>query len=319
MPRFAHKARTLYVFTACLVGWSATWLFATHAEAQQKEDTLAPAHYSAEVGMGAEYDSNVSVDEVDRASNQGDYAMTLDLGLEAQKELSSRIEVAATYDFSQVLYKDFSQVDRQTHILGTDLALDLDRVDTGVSFYYINSRLDNNKFLELYRVSPSVSGFLAKKWFARGAYVYSKKTIANRSGRDANTNSGEADLYYFRRGLRSYFNLGYRYKDEDADADRLDYTSNSFKLRYVYRFEVFSRMAKLELAWRYEDRNYSSITPTIGEDRDDQRHRWRADFEIPIIGRSAMQIYYGYANYDSNYSPADYTQNLGGARFYYRW
>jgi hypothetical protein len=78
-------------------------------------------------------------------------------------------------------------------------------------------------------------------------------------------------------------------------------------------------MAKLELAWRYEDRNYSSITPTIGADRDDQRHRWRADFEIPIIGRSAMQVYYGYANYDSNYSPADYTQNLVGTRFFYRW
>ena len=319
MPRPAHTARMLCAFSAWLVVGCATWIFAAHAEAQPKDDKLAPAQYSVEVGMGAEYDSNVSVDEVDRASNQGDYAMTLDLGLEAQKELSSRIEVAATYVFSQVLYRDFSQVDRQTHILGTDLALDLDRVDTGVSFYYINSRLDNNKFLELYRVSPSVSGFLAKKWFARGAYVYSKKTIANRSGRDANTNSGELDLYYFRRGLRSYFNLGYRYKDENADADRLDYTSNSVKLRYIHRLEIFSRMAKLEFAWRYEDRNYSSITPTIGEDRDDQRHRWRADFEIPIIGRSAMQIYYGYANYDSNYSPADYTQNLGGARFYYRW
>ena len=319
MPRSAHTVRIFRAFTAWFVMWSATWLFATHAEAQHKDDALAPAQYSAEVGMGAEYDSNVSVEEVDRASNQGDYALTLDVGLEAQKELSRKIEVAATYDFSQVLYKDFSEVDRQTHILGTDLALNLDTVDTGVSFYYIISRLDNEKFLELYRVSPSVSGFLAKKWFARGAYVYSDKSIENRPGRDATTNSGEADLYYFRRGLRSYFNLGYRYKHEDADADRLDYTSNSLKLRYIHRFEIFSRMAKLELAWRYEDRNYSSVTPSIDEDREDQRHRWRADFEIPIIGRSAMQVYYGYANYDSNYSPADYTQNLVGTRFFYRW
>ena len=82
------------------------------------------------MGIGAEYDSNVSVEEVDRASNQGDYALTMDESLEAQKELSTRVGVAATYDFSQSLYEEFSRVDRQTHILGTDLALDFDAVDT---------------------------------------------------------------------------------------------------------------------------------------------------------------------------------------------
>ena len=295
------------------------WAAMGTARAEQNVTTGAPAQYSAEAGIGAEYDSNVSVEEVDRSSNQGDYALTLDVGLEAKKELSNTVEVAATYDFSQTLYDEFTEVDRQTHILGSDLALNSDAADYGISLYYINSRLDGEKFLELYRVSPSISGFLAKKWFARAAYVYADKSIENRPGRDANTNSGEADLYYFRRGLRSYFNLGYRYKDEDAKTDRLDYISNSLKLRYIHRFEVFSRIAKLELAWRYEDRDYSSITPSIDEDRDDQRHRWRADFEIPVLGQSALQVYYGYANYDSNYPQAAYTQSVFGTRFLYRW
>ena len=101
--------------------------------------------------------------------------------------------------------------------------------------------------------------------------------------------------------------------------DRYDYTSNSVKLRYIHRFDLFSRIAKLELAWRYEDRSYSSITPSIGEDRQDDRHRWRMDFEIPVVGSSALQIYYGYADYSSNYPSADYTQNLVGTRFLYRW
>jgi hypothetical protein len=311
MPSFPLSIRSILAIVA--------WVTAAHAWAAQNPEKLAPAEYSAEVGLGGEYDSNVSVDEVDRASNQGDYALTMDASLEVQKELPKKIEVAATYDFSQNLYKEFSEVDRQTHILGTDLSVDLSKVDAGVSLYYINSRLDNEKFLELYRASPSISGFLAKKWFSRGAYVYSDKSIENRPGRDANTHAGEIDLYYFYRGLRSYFNLGYRYKNEDADADRLDYESNSVKLRYIRRFELFSRLAKLELAWRYEDRDYSSITPGIDEDRHDERHRWRADFEIPVVGRSALQIYYGYADYESNYPQADYTQNLIGTRFLYRW
>jgi hypothetical protein len=78
-------------------------------------------------------------------------------------------------------------------------------------------------------------------------------------------------------------------------------------------------MAKLELAWRYEDRDYSSVTASIGEDRSDERNRWRADFEIPMIGQSSVQVYYSYADYESNYPQADYTQNLFGTRFLYRW
>jgi hypothetical protein len=121
------------------------------------------------------------------------------------------------------------------------------------------------------------------------------------------------------RGLRSYFNLGYRYRDEDAEGDQYDYLSNGVKLRYIHRFETLSRLAKLELAWRYEDRDYSSDTPGIGGERDDQRHRWRADFEIPIVGRSSLQVYSGYADYDSNYPQADYTQAVVGTRLLYRW
>ena len=287
--------------------------------AAEPEETLSPAAYSAEVGLGFEYDSNVSVEEVDATTGEGDYALIMDLSLEAAKELSNKLEGAVSYDFSQTMYDEFSRVDRQTHILGSDMAYNTEALDGGLSLYYIQSRLDGDKFLELYRVSPAISGFLAKKWFARAAYVYSDKSITTNPDRDADTNAGELDLYYFRRGLRSYFNLGYRYKDEDAKADRLSYTSNSVKLRYIQRWELFSRLVKLELSWRYEDREYDGITPSIGEARDDQRHRWRADFEIPLIGRSAMQIYYGYADYESNYPQSDYTQYITGTRFLYTW
>lgn len=303
----------------CLIPALLAGPIAGNTSAAEQGSKLPPAEFSAEVGVGAEYDSNVSVEEVDVSSNQGDYALTLKAGLEASKQVSKKVELAASYDFNQSLYEDFSQVDRQTHILGTDMTVELARLDTGLSFFYIHSRLDNEKFLELYRLSPSASGFLAKKWFGRVAYVYSDKSIEQSPDRDADTHAGELDLYFFHRGLRSYFNLGYRYKDEDAVSDRLDYSSNSVKLRYIRRFDLFSRIAKLELAWRYEDRGYSSNTPSIGEDRDDQRHRWRLDFEIPLIGQSAWQFYYGYSDYDSNYAPADYTQDLVGTRFMYRW
>ena len=55
-------------------------------QAEEKPVKLAPAEYSAELGIGAEYDSNVSVEEVDVSSNQGDHALTLNACLGASKE-----------------------------------------------------------------------------------------------------------------------------------------------------------------------------------------------------------------------------------------
>ena len=291
---------------------------AVHA-ADKAEGGGSPARFSAEVAVGVEYDSNVSIEEIDRNTSQSDYALTLDAGVEVEKEFSDTLEGSLSYDFGQTLYDEFSVVDRQTHIFGADLTADLGKADTGLSFYYIDARLDGDPFLELYRVSPSVSGFLSRKWFARGAYVYLDKTIEDRPQRDAETHAGEADLYFFRRGLRSYFNLGYRYKDEDARADFLDYQSHGVKLRYVHRLELFGKTAKLELAWRYEERDYSGITPGIGESRDDEGDRGQPDFELPVTEKGAIQLYGGYPDYSSNYQPADYDQIVVGTRFIYRW
>ena len=62
---------------------------------------------------------------------------------------------------------------------------------------------------------------------------------------------------------------------------------------------------KLELAYRYEERDYSGITPGIGtgegEERGDERHRWQADLEYPLSSHSALQIYAGYSDYKSNF------------------
>ena len=290
---------------------------ATAAAGQESEGK--PATFEIELGLGGEYDSNVSVREVDKASNEGDYALIADASFEVKKTLSERYDITATYDVSQTMYDEFDFVDRQTHILGADLARNGASVDTGLSLYYINSRLDGDDFLDFYRVSPSISGFIARTWFARGAYVYADKSIINTPDRDADSQSLEVDLYAFRRGLRSYFNIGYRFKKENAVAAQFDYTSNSVKLRYIHRFDMFERLAKLELSWRFEDRDYRAVTPGIGEDRGDDRNRWRVDFEVPLIGSSGMALFYGYADYASNVDAADYTQTVAGTRVYYRW
>lgn len=304
----------VYFITTVLI--FLTGIYATPTFSQNESDSIA---YVAEVGIGGEYDSNVAVDEVDLSSSQSDYGLTLDAKLGAHSKLSDNTELDLSYDYSQTTYSEFSLVNRKTHILGSGLDFDMGELDSGVSLFYIQSRLDNKKFLEFYRVSPSISGFLAKKWFARGAYVYSDKIIENRSERDAVSNSAEVDLYFFLRGLRRYFNFGYQYKYENANAKEFDYKSGNLKIRYIHRFDLFSKVATLQLALRYEDRSYLSATPDIDKKRDDKRERWRIDLKVPLTEKAAVQFYAGYSDYDSNLARADYTQNILGTRFVYRW
>jgi hypothetical protein len=287
--------------------------------AKKNPEKESATQFGAELSIGGEYDDNVTIDEVDLNSSQSDYALNMGAKVEANSTLSSTIDFDLSYNFSQSKYRQFSQVDRQTHMLGSNLEVDMGKVNSGLSLFYIDSRLDGRKFLTLYRASPSLSGFVAKKWFARGAYVYSNKMIEKRSQRDAASNAGEFDLYYFRRGLRSYFNVGLQYKDEDAEADEFDYIAANLKVRYIHRFDLFSKVATFELAFRYEERDYSSLTPSIEKKRSDERRRWRIDLEIPVTEKGVIEFYGSYSDYRSNLPRADYTQNIVGTRFVYVW
>lgn len=287
--------------------------------AQESNDTPSKTRWRAEVGVGGEYDTNVSVDEVDLSSGQSDYAAIIDLELGVKRTFSERTEASLNYNASKSSYREFSAVDRLTHILGADINTDLGSSNASLSAYYIDSRLDGDAFLKYTRISPSLSGFLSRRWFARGAYVYSEREIDNRSSRDAETQTGEADLYFFHRGLRSYFNLGYRYRHEDAVADELDFDAHSLKLRYIRRVDLWERKVKLEAALRYEVRNYNSDEPTIGEPRKDDRMRLKLDLEMPLTQKLNWQWYLSYGDYISNLPRADFTQTILGTRLQYTW
>lgn len=312
MPPSAFQLARIPLAALCLSTACGLW-------AQEQGDKVSKNRWRAEVGLGGEYDTNVSVDEVDLSSGQSDFATVIDLELGVKRSLSERTEASLNYDVSKSTYQEFSNVDRLTHILGADINTDLGSSNASLSAYYIDSQLDGDAFLKYTRISPSLSGFLSKRWFARGAYVYAERSIDNRSQRDAETQTGEFDLYYFHRGLRSYLNFGYRYRDEEAVADELDFDAHSLKLRYIRRFDTGERKVKVEAALRYEVRNYSSDEPTIAEQRSDDRLRLKLDLEIPLTQAFAWQWYLSYGDYISNLPRADFTQTIVGTRLQYTW
>ena len=137
--------------------------------------------------------------------------------------------------------------------------------------------------------------------------------------RNADTHTAEIDLYYFHRGLRSYLNFGYRYRDEDSVAPELSFSGHAVKLRYIRRVMFGQRQVKGEIAVRYEVRDYRADEPTIGEPREDDRLRIKMDAEIPLSNKLSWQLYYSYGDYVSNLPRADFTQTIIGTRLQWTW
>ncbi len=284
----------------------------------QSEDKPKPGFF-IELEGGAEYDSVVSLDELDLSSDAGDTALLIDAKVGYTQPFGETVELDLSYEYSVLDYQDFSEVDQNSHIVSADLTKDLGKADIGLSGFYVNSDLDNEAFLELARVSPYVSGFFAKGWFARAAVVYSDKTNDVNPGRDATAAIGEIDLYHFPTGKPWYVNIGYKYRDEDASAARFDYQGNTYKARYVHRLNLLDKQARFELSFRRLDRDYTSVTPSIGRERFDQRDRTSAELELSLTPRLDVELYYTYSDWESNLESVDFNQNVAGLRFRYRW
>ena len=275
---------------------------------------FAETELSGALGLGYEYDSNVAVDELDRASNLGDNALVSSLDLALDSDLTDSTAASLSYDYSRVDYQSFDTLSRETHMLGANLSSDWGAVTTGINYFYIAALLDGDDFLTYQRISPSLSGFVSKRWFLRGAYVHGEKDVSRRRGRNAINDGLELDSYYFWRGLIRYFNIGYNYRTENSQADRFDYDAHQVKIRFVQRFELGDRLATVELGLRHEVRDYTGITPSIGEERDDDRTRFKIEMEVPFGEHIQWLVYAGYSDYVSNLPAADYEQSLVGTR-----
>lgn len=272
--------------------------------------------FKGDVSVGIEHDSNVAVDEVDKSSNLSDIGRLLEIDLEMLFDIGSQVSGRAFYSFSAVDYAEFKNLNRQTQYLGAAVDTNVNRMKASLNYFYTDSQLNQTNFLKYHRVSPSLSGFTSKRWFFRGAYIFGDKTFETRPGRDAKQHGLETDAYYFWRGLRRYFNVGYAYRLENSRADRFSYDSHQIKFRAVQRFDANAgRYSSLELNARYENRQYDGITPSIGERRVDDRIRVVVTFEYPLTALLNWEFYGDYSNYLSNLPSADYEQTIIGTAF----
>lgn len=292
---------------------------AAETEATKAAEPAAPEEgenaVTFELGTGLEYDSNVAVLELDTSSNAGDAAALFDFGVGYDKPGDGRFDFRTGYNFSQSRHEDFDAFDVGIHRGSATLAWDLEQLDTGASFQYAHAELDGDEFLVLEQISPYIQKLMGERLFLRFALAHTQKAFAGNPGRDADAATLSSDAYVFLDGLTTYLVFGHRYNDEDAEDAQYDYTGHELKLQLNRRFMAGSRRLTLKSYLRYEGRDYSSPTVSIGERRRDDRYKLELRAELPLTDRILTTIGYEYADNESNLPALDFSENVFSVEF----
>ncbi len=263
-----------------------------------------------QIYAGANYNSNVAVNELDVNVGTGDILAKTDAKIKFETDIGDNSEFSIQYRLASSTHQKLSRFDILSNTVLAKFEHDFAGFKAGIRYQFADYNLNQNDFLTLNHIRPYIAKRISKKTYIRGYYGYSDKKYQNAIARTAKENRLGADTYYFINGSRQYIQAGYFYKDSNANGDEFDFGSHNFKLGYVKRFKFNNRRARLKLGWRYEMRDYKNITPLIGVKRDDDRHRFRADFRIPVNDIIYGQFEAGYANYSSNLPSADYSRNI---------
>lgn len=262
------------------------------------------------LAAGLQYDDNVTVDELDETSNVSDVAAVFDFDADYKKRFDQGTDLSVGYSLAQRTFFEESEFDLQIHNGKLGLKQNFDGFDVGADFYTIHARLDRDGLLNIQQLTPYFTTFLTDELYLRSSYRYQDKSFKDNKDRNAHTHAIDNDLYYFLDSTREYFVAGYRFESEDTRADQFDYNAHQFVVRYAKRWNLYgNRPLRMRLDWRFEMRNYDSITPSIGAIRDDDRHRLRARFDIPISKTLTALLKYEYRNHVSNLETVDFTDN----------
>jgi len=305
VPRKRHLAAPIHLATmaVCVGAGSAALAQVEH-------------EFSVEAFAGIEFDDNITVQQVDVETGQDDFAAVFDLGLEWEMDFdqSNSLDLGYSLNYSQQF--DLTGFDLMTQGGRVGYQHEFDSFNFGTTYRFFYSRLGGDPFLTLNRIEPYVSFFPVKSLFVRGTYIYQDKAFKNRTARDADTNMGQLDLFYFADGVDTFLSTSYRFETEDTFAPQFDFDAHIFRVGLHTRLPIAAvQEDRFKITLEYEGRNYDSITPSIGEIRDDDRLTLDVSWEVPLTEWLFALAEYRYRDFDSNLPSADYTENVASIQF----
>ena len=270
------------------------------AQVSAAETGQADLDFSASAGY--QYDSNVNVAEIDANTGEGDTALVMDVGIDGSLRPGKRLSLDLGYAYSATRYRQFSEFDLAIHHLRGAVSYRLAGFDSGLSVDRFATRLDDDAFLDITRVSPTLSRMLGDRLYLRGAFARAEKSYHERTERDAVNEAFRADAYFLLDGMQRYFAVALERDSEDASSDALDYDGIATKLTYGHRLEAGSLGVDVNAHVRFENRDYKTLPNADESPRRDERRRAGLGVALPLGEHFEIA---GQAEYADNASTLD--------------
>ena len=268
-----------------------------------------PKRWSLWGNLGLLYDDNVSTRVVDVSTGIPDGGGLVELSGAYRLFDRGATELEVGYDFYQTAYFDLSEFNLQIHGFSIDGTHEVGPGDLSLGYRYNLSTLGGDRFLDIHEarlgygisISPSIYSTLTPRFLAKNFEA---------TDRDALQGAILWDNFIFFGESGTYLRIGARPQLEDARAPEFDYWGVSGVAALHVPFGTALGRALVDLSYRFQFRDYQSVTPSIGEKRDDRIHVARARLEHSIVKDIRLRLEYEYTLSDSNLPSVDYRQNV---------
>lgn len=279
------------------------------AQAAIAQPADEPVRFTAEVSAGVLADTDVGLADLDQSTRKGDSALKLGAEIKAAPKLTLR----GSYEFSDTQYQEFEAFNLQTHLATGEAAYSFGKTDAGVLVAYADARLDGSSYLTLSQVSPFLQHTITPAIIARGTYVRGERDYKTDDGRDATSDEIQIDSFFLIDGTRRYVIVGASAGQSEADDATFSYSGGGGKARFINRFALLGKDAKLRLGADFEIREFDAVPPTLTEARRDELVSGTGEVNIPITGPVSIDLGYEFRARQSNLAAADYDEHVGRA------
>lgn len=298
MKSYNHRAALALV---------ATLLCAPAVQADERK-----ASFDVEFGAGYSHDSNVGIAEIDSNSGTSDTARTLEAGISSRIPLADALNLRLGYDYADTAYSELSEFDLGLHHGVVELSIDTAGFVPALGVDRYVAYLDDDLYLGITQVTPSVSKLFGDWLYLRGAYTTASKEYDTLTNRDADNESLRLDAYWLLDGMNRYIALGVQSSDENAVDDELDYGSVTSMLTLGQTLSGWRLPVEFKAQVKLENRDYDNVTASIQEVRRDDRLRASLTATIPLSDHFELQGTIERASTESNLDAADVEKMVYG-------
>lgn len=268
----------------------------------------ATPRVKTELEAGAEYDSNLSVIELDKNAAVGDWAAIANARLHGQWQAMDKVKLKGGIGYASKTYQDYSAFDLAIKNAFFDTSYDFKPMTVGFSYHYADAELAAKDFLTLQQRSLYVSRLVNHTLFLRAALNDQDKDFAASRQRNADNHNITGDMFIFFNQGKTLLTAGLTTERETATAHEFDYEGVGLRTSFSHQFPLFNKKNRLQLSWRYDQRNYSAVTPAVQAERSDARRIGTLEWQLEANSWLSLIAKMEHGNYESNLAAANYSE-----------